>query len=555
MSVPVRARRRPAALAAALAAAGLLLAACSGTAASDASGGTSSSRSAAYELTAQTPAPKGDIDSFTWSLYAEPLSLNYAYAFDYPPNQVLANMCESLLRWNADLSYAPGLATKWENPTPTTWVYTIRQGVTFHDGTPLTADDVVASLSYHLDPAVGSYWASVYRNVKSIAKTGTDQVTVTLKAPDALFNQYMAVTPGTIESAATLKKDGANYGNPSTGVNCTGPFSFGSWTPGQSITIKRYDGYWDPALKAKAATVKFVFLQDPSTRINAWQSGEVDGGWMVPSNGVAQLTSSGKGTVYFGTNTSVVNQIVNNLKGPLADKRVRQALLMATDRAGIIKAGAKGLGEPAESMATRSDWVGVPTSDVDSYYSSLAKYPYDVARAKALAAEAGVAGQKIVIATSPVSGDADILTQATAEAAKAIGLVPEIQTISPDKYTSLFSDPAARKGIDLFFTYWYVSIGDPMDMYGVLRTGEFSNYGGWSNPAFDAAANKAAATYDTVERSKYTAQAQQIAMDELPWLPIYTMPTTVWLGSRITGVAPSINYMYFPWAATIGSSS
>ena len=75
---------------------------------------------AAYQLTAQTPAPKGDIDSFTWSIYAEPLSLDYAYAFDYPPNQVLANVCESLLRWNADLSASPGLAAEYANPTPTT---------------------------------------------------------------------------------------------------------------------------------------------------------------------------------------------------------------------------------------------------------------------------------------------------------------------------------------------------------------------------------------------------------------------------------------------------
>ena len=88
----------------------------------------------AYQISATTPEPTGDIDSFTWSLYAEPLSLAYPYAFDYPPNQVLSNVCESLLRWNADLSISPGLASAVDNPDPTTWVYTIRDGVTFHDG-------------------------------------------------------------------------------------------------------------------------------------------------------------------------------------------------------------------------------------------------------------------------------------------------------------------------------------------------------------------------------------------------------------------------------------
>ena len=98
--------------------------------------------------------PRGDLDSFTWVSYAEPFSLDYVYAFDYADNQVLANVCESLLRLNPDYTLSPGLAETFEHPTPETWVYTIRDGVTFHDGTPLTAADV-ASMNRHLDPAVG----------------------------------------------------------------------------------------------------------------------------------------------------------------------------------------------------------------------------------------------------------------------------------------------------------------------------------------------------------------------------------------------------------------
>ena len=247
---PRRARRTVVAATGLLALASLALAGCSGVAGSGSA--SKSGSGAAYELTASTPKPKGDIDSFTWSVYAEPYSLDYAYAFDYPPNQILANVCESLLRWNPDLSVSPGLASAVANPTPTTWVYTIRSGVTFHDGTTMTAADVVASLQRNLDPNVGSYWGSVFRNVKSIAQTGSDQVTVTLTKPDSQFNQYMAASPGTVESKATLAKDGKDYGNPSKGVNCTGPFSFGSWDPGQSITLKRFDGYWDSSLRAKA---------------------------------------------------------------------------------------------------------------------------------------------------------------------------------------------------------------------------------------------------------------------------------------------------------------
>jgi peptide/nickel transport system substrate-binding protein len=533
-----------------LAALALLTAACSGTA--NEPGGTPSG--AAYELTSHTPEPSGDLDSFTWSMYAEPFSLDYAYAFDYPPNQVLANVCESLLRWNPDLTITPSLASRFANPTPTTWVYTIRKGVTFHDGSALTADDVVASLKRHLDPAVGSYWASAYTNVKSIEKTGDFEVTVTLTKPDSMFNQYMAVSPGTIESAKTLAEDGKDYGNSSTGVNCTGPFEFDSWKPGESITLKRYDDYWDPQLKARSAEVKFVFLSDSNTRVNAWASGQVDGGWQVPANAYAQLQGSGAGSLYYGVNTTVVDEIVSNLSGVLADKRVRQALLMATDRAGIVAAGEQGVGEVAKSLVTRSNWAGMSDGAVDAIEQALPAYPYDVAAAKALAAEAGVDGQQVVIATSPAFESSDVITTAVAQAATEIGLKPKIVTISADQYSSLFSDPAARKGIDLFLTIWYTSLADPLEFYGVVRTGQFSNYGGWSDPKFDALADQAIGTrLDDPARPGIIAAAQQVAMEGLPWLPLYTLPTSVWLGDRITGVEPSIDFLYYPWAAEIGA--
>ena len=140
--------------AAAVAAASLLLAGCSGKASSDPSPPTTGG-GAAYRAHRADTGAEGRRRLVHLVAVRRAASLSFAYAFDYPPNQVLANVCESLLRWNADLSYSPGLATKFENPTPTTWVYTIRQGVTFHDGTTLTPDDVVARSSTTSTPTSG----------------------------------------------------------------------------------------------------------------------------------------------------------------------------------------------------------------------------------------------------------------------------------------------------------------------------------------------------------------------------------------------------------------
>ncbi|MEY9931337.1 peptide/nickel transport system substrate-binding protein [Catenulispora sp. GP43] len=552
MTVTIRSRRTAMAAATALLLAGS--AACSGKAGSGGSGSSANGSDPAagktsYTLTADTGTPKGDLDSFTWSIFAEPPSLDYTQAFDYPPNQVLANVCESLLRWNPDLTTSPGLATDWKNPDPKTWVFDIRPGVKFHDGTTLTADDVVASLSRNMDPNVASVWANQYRNVDKIEKTGPLQVTMHLKSPDSTFLEYMAASPGTVESAATLSADGKDYGGPAKGVNCTGPFAFQSWQPGQSIVLKRFDDYWDPSLKAHSKQVKFTFIGDPTARVNAFQTGEVDGGWMVPPGSYAQLAPN----VYFGKSTTVADEVVSNLSGPLGDPRVRQALLMATDRKGIINAGDGGVGEIADSLVTPDNWNNAPDAQKKAGTTGLPAYPYDKAKAKALAQQAGVHGQQVVIATSPLDTQTTIITQAIAQACTDIGLTPKIDTISADKYTALFTDPAARKGVDLFLTFWYTSVTDPLDMYSSLETGAYSNYGSYSNKDFDAAFEQAVGSYDPATRAQATQKAQQIALTDLPWLPLYFEPVSVYMGSKITGLKPSIDYLYYPWAAEIGA--
>lgn len=203
-------------------------------------------------LSTATPAARGDIDGFTWALYAEPPVLDYLYAFDYPQNTVLANVCESLMRWTPQLTVEPGLAEKASNPDPTTWVYDLRPNVRFHSGATLTADDAVASLNRHLDPELGSYWAEDFKNVASVEKTGPLQVTVHLKAPDALFPQAMANSAGTVANAATMREQGRRFGTADGGLDCTGPFTLGKWEQGASLRLDRFDGY--RGKRAKAAT-------------------------------------------------------------------------------------------------------------------------------------------------------------------------------------------------------------------------------------------------------------------------------------------------------------
>ncbi|MER6175857.1 ABC transporter substrate-binding protein [Streptosporangium sp. NPDC001681] len=525
----------------------LAVSACGGATSAGKDGG-----SVAFEITKDTPAAKGAVDSVTWSLYAEPQSLDYVYAFDYHPNTVLANICEQLMRITPDLKVEPGLASAATSPDPKRWVYTIRSGVKFHDGSTLTADDVVASMRRHLDPKVGSYWVSAYTNVDKIEKTGPMEVTVHLKQPDQLFNEEMGTSAGTIESAASLAKEG--YGTPDVGVNCTGPFSLDSWQKGQSINLKKFDDYWDPSLVPKVNTIKNVFIPDPAARVNALLSGEVDGGYLLPPPGFPKLRTADSGTLYFGPNTTAVNLIPTDLKGTLGDVKVRKALSMALDRDGIIKAAAGGVATPAKAPGAIGAW-GIAPEAAKEYYAKLPPLTRDVAGAKKLIEEAGASGKKIVIATSTLSPEISVIANAVQSAGQAIGLKVELKAVAPDAYTALFSDPKAREGIDLVMTIWYDSTPDPLEFYGILETGNFANYGGYSNPEYDALVDEANAQADPATRAATIAKLQEIAVRDVVWIPLYEVPHSMFLNKRLTGAPTSISQLVFPWAARLGSAS
>ncbi|MFJ1700187.1 ABC transporter substrate-binding protein [Streptomyces sp. NPDC088252] len=521
---------------------------CSGATGSRPGGG-----APAYTVTPNSPAAKGSLDSFTWSLYAEPYTLDYALAYDYPPNTVLANVCEQLLRVTPDMKIEPGLAVKYTNPDPKTWVYTLRPGVKFHDGSTMAADDVVASLKRHMDPATGSPWGSSFKNVVSIKKSGPLEVTIRLSKPDVLLNELMAASPGTVESAAFLAEAGKDYGGPKGKVDCTGPYSLDSWAQGDSLTLKKNNAYWDRSLTPETDTVKFTFIEDPSARTNAFLSGTADGGYLVPSSSLAQLRASSKGKVYFGPNTAAADLAVLDLKGPLGDLKVRQALSMALDRRNIIKAAAGGIGVPAKAPAARGAWALAPEK-ADDYFKALPEPVYDVAGAKKLITEAGATGRRVTVVTSSLAPEISVVANAVQAAGKKIGLDVQLKAVAPEAYTSVFVDPGARKGLDLVITNGYDNTPDPLEFYQSLRTGDFGNYGNWSDAEFDALFDKANAEPDAARRAELTAELQRIAVRELPIIPLYEAPCSVFLGSRVTGAPTGIAQLYYPWAATIGAA-
>jgi peptide/nickel transport system substrate-binding protein len=148
-----------------------------------AAGSTAGDISPTANLADTTAAGSTPVPSVVWAVYRDVNTLDPMFAFDYPENTAISLMCESLLRQPPNGAIGPGLASV-TSPSPDKFVFTLKPGVTFWDGAPVTPADVVYSLQRQMNPANGGFYSGVFNRVRSIQATGPDQVTITLNQPD-----------------------------------------------------------------------------------------------------------------------------------------------------------------------------------------------------------------------------------------------------------------------------------------------------------------------------------------------------------------------------------
>ena len=254
-------------------------------------------------VTTEVPAPTTDVDAITWNLpTGEPPILDPAQSAVENISTVVGNMCESLFRFDHDYGLQPALAESVEQTDDRTYVFTLREGVTFWDGTPVTADDVVYSVLRTLDPQVASPWAGWAAAFQSITATDDRTVTLTLTRPDPLAENYFALPAFTVVSQAFAEQAGPAFGTAGAGIMCTGPYEFSSWTQGQSIEITRNDDWWDSGTEVRVGKATFTFTTDPAAQSASLRSGETDGQWHVPTASFEQFGETG--SLLFGPSLS-----------------------------------------------------------------------------------------------------------------------------------------------------------------------------------------------------------------------------------------------------------
>ncbi len=504
------------------------------------------------KLTPTTPAASGPVESIVWNLGAgEPASLDPRVTWDDASgNMILANVCDNLARQTQDGPYEPAIAESVETPNPTTYVYTIRQGVRFSDGTPLTADDVV----YSLERQSRSYWSVFFQNVKSIKVTGPYQVTVSMTQPDVVFGEVMSTPAGAVMEKKYTEAEGKSVGKPTGGLMCTGPYTLDGWSPGDNITLKANPDYWDTNLAPKVDTIKFTFVRNPSTVTNGLTTGAIDGTWNPPLSGLSRLRNTPEGDVYANVGAMGAALLMSSFDGALKDVRIRQALQMSIDYEGIVNAIMKGAASPAAALPASVTW-GYAKDAFAKANEELPAATQNLDAAKKLVEEAGAPSQPIVIAYDSGDDTAASTLASVQDTAKQIGLDVELRPMPTSTFLSLYYDKKVREGIDMFLVTSTFEVPDPLELYFQMLSPGPYNYTGYENPAFNDPIKKAISVSDPEQRAKLVIQAQKSATDQVQlWLTLYNPYQLLFMNKRITG-APvwTFGSLFYPWAATLGA--
>jgi peptide/nickel transport system substrate-binding protein len=503
---------------------------------------------------ARPAAAAGKIDKVVWnSPYGEPTTMDPVRAYNGQNKLILQNLCEPLLSRDASGQASPHLAEDLKmSADGLTYTVTIRHGVSFWDGTPMTAEDVAFSLNRVRDKETGSFLADAFSGIASVASQG-DSVIVRLTKPDALIPAYLAGQGGVVISKAFAEKAGTTYGTPDGGIMCTGPFELdeAGWTPGQPITLIRNDGYWDADSKPLVKQIQFQFITDAATLTNALKTGAINGTFQVPGSAITALQGV-DGQVYHARGAATLNMLVVGDHSPLGDPAVRRALSLAIDRAQIASSIWAGAAEPLRTTAPPSSWI----SAKDVYagaHEAEGNVGADIAGAQEAIKSAASTDGDIRIAVPAQTENYVRLAEVVQAAAKQIGLNVVIDSMPTASYGGLFADPAARAGYAALFAEIPLYIPEAASVYRdeVSPTGVY-NYLGYTSAKVTDALAEAISASDPVERAKATVEAQKVITADLPWVPIVSPDETLFLNDRLGGDVLTANAWY-PFAAHLGA--
>jgi peptide/nickel transport system substrate-binding protein len=481
-------------------------------------------------------AATAEAKTFRWANDGDPTTMDPHARADLFVTTFDMNMYEPLVRRDRNLKLEPALATEWATTNPTTWRFKLRQGVTFHDGTPLTAEDVIFSVQRAAAP--GSDLASQLANVTAVNKVDDNTIDFVTAGPAPILPNYLAgvaiMSKAWCEAhnaarAATLK-DEESYAT--RNANGTGPFMLKDRQPMVRTVLVKNPNWW--GLKDQPIDIDevvFTRIENSATRVAALLSGELDMIYNVPPQDVESIRKAAGmkiwqtpelRTMFLGMDQNRDELLESNVKGknPFKDKRVRQAFYEAIDEAAIASKVMRGFAHPTALM------VGPGVNGYDATIDQ--RFPYDPDAGKKLLVAAGYPDGFQVGFDCPndryVNDEA--ICQAVVAMLAKIGVKVNLLAQTKAKYFTKINSPGFNTSF--YMLGWTPGPLDALHMLTNLvqtRSADFVdgawNDGGYSNPAIDQLIAKIQVELDSEARNEVISKALSMVKDDYAYLPLH----------------------------------
>ena len=480
-------------------------------------------------------------------------TLNFAYDADpvsMDPHEQLSGgtlqlshmIFDPLVRWNKDLGFDPRLAERWERIDDTTVLFKLREGVTFHSGNAMTAEDVVYTIDrLKSSPDFKGIFAS-WTSARAV-----DDLTVEIKTngPSPLVlhtaTYVFPMDKAFYEAGGDeIVKHGDSFA--SQNISGTGPFTVAEREQGVKVVFERNPNYWDTASPGNVQTAVLTPIKEAPTRVAALLSGDVDFIAPVPPTDLDRIDADENVDLVTMTGTRIITLQLNQQRHEaLANMKVRQAIVHAINNEGIVQKIMKGFGTAAAQQSP-AGYVG---------YNPNLVPRYDLAKAQALMAEAGYAdgfSATMMCPNNRYVNDFKICEAVAAMLAK-IGIEIDLTTMPKAQYWPKFDERAA----DIMMIGWHSDTEDSANFNEFLTMtpnpdtgrGQY-NSGNYSNAMVDDLTLASLTETDEMKRAEMLQKVEQILHDEAAYVPLHWQDLA-WAARKGVGAEAVLNVMNFPY--------
>ena len=491
----------------------------------------------------------------------EPGTLHPGKAETTNETWILNHVFEGLMKKDTKGNNVPGMAKDYKISTDgLTYTFTLRDDIKWSNGDPVIAKDFEYAWKYALDPATASPYSYVFYYIKggeayntsaekdaaklaalrdSVGVKAVDDKTlkVDLAAPTAFFLDLCSFA-SYVPIDSKVQEANKNWANEANTYVSNGPFKITEWAHKSRVVIKKNENYYDKD-KIKLDEIDFAMIEDEATAWQMYKSGQLDLGYTLPVDVIAQLKAQKSPELHIAPDLSFYYYEFNNTKKPFNNLKIRQALSMAIDRKTIVESVTQGGQVPAYGVVPPG--IIMEGKDFRDITPDKNYFTEDLAKAKQLLAEGlkeeGLSGLKFTLLYNTLPSHKKIAEAVQDMWKKNLGVDVALENVE----MKVKRDREKKFQYDVCRSGWQGDYIDPMTFMDFYTSANPQNNSGYKNAQYDEYIKQANATNDNAKRLDLFQKAEKVLMSEMPIMPIYYYTKPYALKPYVKGVYNIVN--------------